>query len=100
MKQPELAKLLPVLYPGAFPKLAAYTKDRADLEAILLTGIPTGVVPGFQNFTTTKPSDMLRLNVADPADHLEPERSRPDRRRRRGLSRTGDGCSTTSCRSS
>ena len=66
VKQPELAKLLPVLYPGAFPNLAAYTKDRADLEAILLTGIPTGVVPGFQNFTTTKPSDMLRLNVAIP----------------------------------
>ena len=40
VKQPELAKLLPVLYPGAFPNLAAYTKDRADLEAILLTGHP------------------------------------------------------------
>ena len=66
VKKPELAKLLPVLYPGAFPKLAAYTKDRADLEAILLTGIPHGVVNGFQNFTTTKPSDMLRLNVAIP----------------------------------
>jgi hypothetical protein len=66
VKQPELAKLLPALYPGAFPNLAAYTKDRADLEAILLTGIPTGVVNGFQNFTTTKPSDMLRLNVAIP----------------------------------
>ena len=66
VKQPELAKLLPVLYPGAFPNLAAYTADRVDLEAILLTGIPTGVVEGFQNFTTTKPSDMLRLNVAIP----------------------------------
>src|SRR5262249_23930565 len=66
VKQPELAKLLPVLYPGAFPHLAAYTKDRAALEAILLTGIPNGVVDGFQNFTTTKPSDMLRLNVAIP----------------------------------
>jgi hypothetical protein len=66
VKQPELAKLLPVLYPGAFPNLAAYTNDRADLEAILLTGIPKGVVNGFQNFTTTKPSDMLRLNVAIP----------------------------------
>ena len=52
VKQPELAKLLPVLYPGAFPNLAAYTEDRADLEAILLTGIPSGIVPGFQNFTT------------------------------------------------
>ncbi len=66
VKQPELAKLLPVLYPNEFPNLAAYTKDRADLEAILLTGIPSGIVDGFQNFTTSKPSDMLRLNVAIP----------------------------------
>ena len=64
--QPELAKLLPALYPGVFPNLAAYTKDRADLLAILLTGIPTGVVPGFQNFTGTTQADMLRLNVAVP----------------------------------
>lgn len=66
VKQPELAKLLPVLYPGAFPNLQAYTKDRADLHAILLTGIPAGVVPGFQNFTGAQPGDMLRLNVAVP----------------------------------
>jgi Domain of unknown function (DUF4331) len=72
VKQPELAKLLPILYPGAFPNLAAYKKDRADLEAILLTGIPSGVVPGFQNFTTTKPSDMLRLNVAIPPTTSKP----------------------------
>ena len=64
---PELAGLLPVLYPGAFPNLAAYSKARADLEAVLLTGIPTGIVPGFQNFTGTTPADMLRLNVAIPA---------------------------------
>src|SRR3984957_17440433 len=48
---PELAGLLPVLYPGVFPNLAAYTKPRADLEAILLTGIPGGIVGGFQNYT-------------------------------------------------
>lgn len=72
VKKPELAKLLPVLYPSAFPNLAAYTKDRADLEAILLTGIPSGVVNGFQNFTTTKPSDMLRLNVAIPPTTSNP----------------------------
>ena len=45
---PELAQLLPVLYPGAFPNLSAYnagTPNRADLVAILLTGIPNGVVP-------------------------------------------------------
>ncbi len=66
VNQPELARLLPVLYPGVFPNLAGYTKDRADLHAILLTGIPAGVVPGFQNFTGPRPADMLRLNVAIP----------------------------------
>ena len=64
--QPELAKLLPVLYPGVFPNLAAYTADRADLAAILLTGIPAGIIPGFQNFTGTTQADLLRLNVAIP----------------------------------
>ena len=66
VNHPELAKLLPVLYPGAFPNLAAYTKARADLNAILLTGIPNGVVPGFQNFTGTQMSDRVRLNLAIP----------------------------------
>ncbi|HEY3002443.1 MAG TPA: DUF4331 domain-containing protein [Kribbellaceae bacterium] len=64
--KPELARLLPVLYPGVFPHLASYTKPRADLTAILLTGIPKGVVPGFQNFTGPVLSDMLRLNLAVP----------------------------------
>jgi hypothetical protein len=72
VNQPELAKLLPVLYPGAFPHLAAYTANRADLHAILLTGIPGGVVPGFQNFTGPKPADMLRLNVAIPPTTTSP----------------------------
>ena len=66
VKQPELARLLPVLYPGVFPNLAQLTADRADLVAILLTGIPPGVVPGFQNFTGNTPADMLRLNLAIP----------------------------------
>ena len=66
VQQPELAKLLPVLYPGVFPNLAAYTKTRADLAAILMSGIPAGVVPGFQNFTGATPADLLRLNMAVP----------------------------------
>jgi hypothetical protein len=61
---PELAKLLPVLYPGVFPNLAAYKKARADLLAILMTGIPSGVVPGFQNYTGSTQADLLRLNMA------------------------------------
>ena len=64
---PELAALLPGLYPGVFPNLAALVKSgksRADLEAILLTGIPSGIVPGFTNFTGTVLADMLRLNTS------------------------------------
>jgi hypothetical protein len=64
--QPELARLLPVLYPGVFPRLAALKADRADLDAILLTGIPKGIIPGFQNFTGPVKADLLRLNMAVP----------------------------------
>ena len=70
--QPELAKLLPVLYPGVFPNLAKYKKDRADLVAILATGIPKGVVDGFQNSTTSIPADLLRLNMAIPPTTNKP----------------------------
>jgi Domain of unknown function (DUF4331) len=66
---PELATLLPALYPGVFPHLAALDASgaaRADLEAILLTGIPAGIVPGFQNYTGAVLADMLRLNTAIP----------------------------------
>jgi hypothetical protein len=64
---PELSGLLPVLYPGVFPHLAALDKSgkvRADIEAILLTGIPKGIVPGFTNFTGAVQADMLRLNTS------------------------------------
>jgi len=63
---PQLAGLLPVLYPGVFPNLAAYTKERVDLEAILLTGIPSGIITGFQNSTGSTAADLLRLNMAIP----------------------------------
>jgi hypothetical protein len=66
---PELASLLPPLYPGVFPNLAALDKSgapRSDLEAILLTGLPSGIVPGFQNYTGPVLADMLRLNTAIP----------------------------------
>jgi len=66
VQHPELAKLIPVLYPGVFPNLAAYTKPRIDLAATLLTGIPNGVIAGFQNFTGSNPADLLRLNLAIP----------------------------------
>jgi hypothetical protein len=66
---PGLAAALPSLYPGVFPNLAALVasgKARADLEAILLTGIPSGIIPNFQNNTGSVLSDMLRLNTAIP----------------------------------
>ncbi|HLZ69296.1 MAG TPA: DUF4331 domain-containing protein [Dehalococcoidia bacterium] len=68
-QHPELATLLPVLYPTAFPNLAALNASgaaRADLVAVLLTGIPSGIVPGFQNNTGTTQADLLRLNMAIP----------------------------------
>jgi hypothetical protein len=78
-EDPELARLLPVLYhqPSStatlFPNLAALNAQiaapgngvtRSDLVAVLLTGIPKGVVNGFQNFTGPMPADYLRLNMA------------------------------------
>ena len=71
-KDPELQRLLPVLYPGVFANLAALVgmpaagRPRDDLVAVLATGIPAGVVPGFQNFTGPRIADMLRLNMAVP----------------------------------
>ena len=72
---PELARLLPALYTPntgttVFPHLAAYnagSPDRADLVAILLTGIPAGVVsPNYSTFTGSTQADMLRVNLAIP----------------------------------
>ena len=37
-----------------------------DLVAILLTGIPSGIIPGFQNYTGSTLADVLRLNMAIP----------------------------------
>jgi Domain of unknown function (DUF4331) len=65
---PGLAGLLNVLYPGAFPHLAAAVTAgtvRADLEAIFLTGIPAGIISKtFTTFTGTVLADMLRLNTS------------------------------------
>ena len=74
-RPPGARLLLPVLYPGVFPNLAALDtsgKPRADLVAILLTGIPAGVVPGFQNYTGPIQADMLRLNLAIPPTTSNP----------------------------
>ena len=66
---PELAGLIAAIYAPNFPNLqAAVTAGtvRADLEAILLTGIPAGIVPGFTNFTGSVQADLLRLNTSIP----------------------------------
>jgi hypothetical protein len=70
---PGLAQLLPVIYKALFPNLGAWNAahpdgDRADLVAILLTGIPSGIIPGFQNLSGngSVQADMLRLNMAIP----------------------------------
>jgi hypothetical protein len=64
---PELSSLLNVLYPGVFPHLAAYAKPRADLQAILLTGIPADIVsPTYTTFTGPVLADQLRLNTSIP----------------------------------
>jgi hypothetical protein len=78
---PLLAQLLPVLYPGVFPNLAAYNSThtgtskahpaRPDLVAILLSGIPDGVIPGVSptNVGGKALADQVRLNVAQaPTD--------------------------------
>jgi hypothetical protein len=69
---PELAGLIAAVYAPNFPNLqAAVTNNvvRADLEAILLTGIPAGVIPTapeFTNFTGAVQADLLRLNTSIP----------------------------------
>ncbi|HUE58201.1 MAG TPA: DUF4331 domain-containing protein [Acidimicrobiales bacterium] len=82
---PLLGQLLPTLYSGVFPNLAAYntahagdttlaSPARPDLVAILISGIPQsvlsaaglgGVVPP-TNVGGTGVADLLRLNVAQP----------------------------------
>ena len=101
LRPPLLAQLLPSLYPGVFPNLATYNSGtantRPDIEAILLTGIPAGVItpaPTFTNYNGTGvKADMLRLNTAIPPS------SSPNSL---GLwastwpaAPTADGCSTT-----
>ncbi len=79
VQYPEVASLLVLLYPAAFPHLATITPPegsppngfppRADLQAILLSGLPPGIIPGFQNYTgpNLATADLIRLNMAVPA---------------------------------
>ena len=72
---PELSTLLPTLYPGVFPHLKELNssgKPRADIEAIFLTGIPAGLIPGFQNYTGSVQAEQMRLNMAIPPTTKNP----------------------------
>ena len=72
--EPLLPQLLPTLYPGAVPQPGRVQRrpsnTRPDIEAIFLTGIPTGVItqaPTFTNYNGTGvKAEMLRLNTAIP----------------------------------
>ena len=80
---PTLAALLNVLYPGAFPNLAAYTaktsNTRPDLDAVLLTGVPP-LFPGFQNYTGSDEGRHAPAQRGHQA-HLDREGEHPRRRR-------------------
>ncbi len=80
VNKPELGGLIPALYPGAFPNLAKYKKPRADLNAILLTGIPKGIVAGFQNYTGRHRGGHAAPQRGDQADR-QAERPRRGGRR-------------------
>jgi Domain of unknown function (DUF4331) len=56
-RQPLLASVVNQLYPGV---VNAPERDRADLVAVLLTGVPS------LNFTGNTQADMLRLNMSIP----------------------------------
>jgi hypothetical protein len=56
-RQPLLAAVVNQLYPGV---VNAPERDRTDLVAVLLTGVPS------LNFTGNTQADMLRLNMAIP----------------------------------
>jgi Domain of unknown function (DUF4331) len=73
VEHPELQTLLPILYPGlvagkpAFHNLSLYTKKRADLVAIFLTGLPHLAINNPVTFTGATQADLLRLNMGFPA---------------------------------
>ena len=81
---PELAQLLPVLYPGVFPNLEAYNKGtpkRDDLVAIFHTGLPAGRRPRLPEQHGHRTGRHAAAQPRDPADHVGREQPRPARQR-------------------
>ncbi len=68
---PEVARLIPVLYPG----VTVPTAPRNDIAAIYLTGID-----GLNKPAGVRPSEMIRLNTA-----IKPTQSDPNKQNRLGL---------------
>ena len=70
LQRPTAAGTAPRSLPRRLPEprciRQAPTTPEPDLVAILLTGIPPGIISGFQNYTGTTQADELRLNVAIP----------------------------------
>lgn len=63
-QDPEVARLIPVLYPGVKVPAA----PRADITTIFFTGIP-----GLNQPRNVRPSEMIRLNMAiPPSKHPSP----------------------------
>jgi hypothetical protein len=75
---PELAGLIAALYAPNFPNLQKAVTNkvvRADIEAVLLTGIPPKVLSPtstFTNYTGAVQADMLRLNTSIPPTTVNP----------------------------
>ncbi|MEV4347031.1 DUF4331 domain-containing protein [Actinoplanes sp. NPDC049596] len=66
VEHPVVAALLPEQHPGHFDRLAELADRRSDLVAMLLTGVPEGLVDGFRTFTGDIQADMLRLDTTVP----------------------------------
>ena len=77
--------------PGRVPQPGGVRQARARTSTrSCSTGIPSGVVPGFQNFTGPVEADMLRLNMAVPPTG-EPQQPGAGRRATPPGSPTGAG---------
>jgi hypothetical protein len=64
---PQLPKLIKAVLASGGININIPDPPRNDLVAVFATGIPPGLVPGFQNFLSNGiPHEYLRLNVAIP----------------------------------
>ena len=77
---PELAGLLPVLYPGVFPNLAKLTAPRADLAAILHDRHSGRDRAGLPELHRKPPGRSAATEHGDPAHAQAPQGARAGRR--------------------